>query len=294
MPVHPAFGVHCRMQNLLHFFLGIMLFTTSCTKNNNTENIAGQTIKNVSYGTDAAQKMDIYLPANRDTTSTKLMVLIHGGGWMNGDKADFAPYITQLQQRIPGYAFANINYRLYTNGQNAFPAQENDVKAAVTFLLNKYAEYKFSKKLVLMGASAGAHLALLQGYKHTGIITPQAIVSFFGPADLTHLYNHPLNPALPLLMAGIVGGTPTQNAAIYQQSSPLTFVTPQSAPTILLQGGADPLVPPAQAEMLKTTLTAAGVTNQLVFYPTEGHGWTGANLEDSFNKIVHFLKTHVQ
>jgi acetyl esterase/lipase len=275
-------------------FLYIMLITPSCKKNSEADHSAATTISNVSYGTDAAQKMDIYLPANRDTTSTKLMILIHGGAWIEGDKADFSPYITQLQQRIPGYAFANINYRLYKNGQNKFPTQENDVKAAVAFLLGKSADYKFSKKLVLLGASAGGHLALLQGYKHPDVGAPKAIVSFFGPADLAQLYNNNSTPALPLLLAGITGGTPAQKPDVYEQSSPLNFITPQSPPTIVLQGGADPLVPAAQANVLISKLQAKSVTHQLVLYPNEGHGWTGANLEDSFNKIVAFLQANVK
>ncbi|WP_315821076.1 alpha/beta hydrolase [Paraflavitalea speifideaquila] len=82
--------------------------------------------------------MDLYLPTNGNSSSTKLMILIHGGAWADGDKADFDEYITELQRRLPDYAFANINYRLYSStGQNKFPAQEEDVKAAVGFLLNK-------------------------------------------------------------------------------------------------------------------------------------------------------------
>ncbi len=111
--------------------------------------------------------------------STKLMILIHGGAWADGDKADFDIYITELKRRLPDYAFANINYRLYTsNGQNKFPAQEEDVKAAVTFLMNKSGDYKYSKNFILLGASAGGHLALLQGYKYANLVNPKAIISF--------------------------------------------------------------------------------------------------------------------
>ncbi len=71
-----------------------------------------------------------------------------GGAWADGDKTDFDIYITELQRRLPDYAFANINYRLYAStGQNKFPAQEEDVKAAVSFLMNKSGDLKFSKPL---------------------------------------------------------------------------------------------------------------------------------------------------
>lgn len=249
---------------------------------------------NVAYGTDAKQVMDLYLPSNANASTTKLMVLIHGGAWADGDKADFDIYINELQRRLPGYVFANINYRLFTfNGQNKFPAQEQDVKAAVSFLLNKSAEYKFSKTFVLLGASAGGHLALLQGYKYANEATPKAIVSFFGPTDLTYLYDHPGQQAVPTLLATIVGATPAQNAALYESCSPIHFVTPQSAHTLLLQGGKDDLVPPTQATRLIDKLNEAGVYNEYIYYANEGHSWEGPNLDDSFNKIEKFIRQHV-
>ena len=274
------------MQNLL--MVG-MILSAVCSKQNNNEIV----LNNISYGNHAQQKLDLYLPADRDTSTTKLMVLIHGGAWANGDKRDFAPYIAELKKRLPGYAFANINYRLYTDGQNKFPAQENDVQAAISWLLEKRAEHGYSTQVVLLGASAGAHLALLQGYKHQNQLHPRAVISFFGPSDLVYMYNNPSYPAVPSLLATIVGTTPLKNKATYEAYSPLYFVTPQSAPTLLLQGTADMLVPPAQTSRLAEKLSAAGVTHQVEMYKGAGHGWTGAQLTDSFDKIVNFLQANV-
>ena len=104
------------------------------------------TLMDMSYGTDAHQKMDIYLPANRSADATKVIFLIHGGGWSEGDKADFNAYVAVLQQNLPGYAIINTNYRLATNNQNLFPTQENDVKAATEFVYSKRNEYLVSDK----------------------------------------------------------------------------------------------------------------------------------------------------
>ncbi len=92
------------------------LLLTSCDKNDNTGttgtgSVPEKTMSNVAYGTDPLQKMDIYLPANRSTATTKVMILIHGGGWISGDKADFAPNMDTLKKRIPDYAIFNLNYR---------------------------------------------------------------------------------------------------------------------------------------------------------------------------------------
>lgn len=249
-----------------------------------------QVIPNIPYGKSAQQTIDLYLPENRDTAGTKLMVLIHGGAWANGDKADFAPYIAQLKKLLPNYAFANVNYRLFDNGENAFPTQENDIQAAIALLLNRHTEYGYSKQIVLLGASAGAHLALLQGYKH---LAPKAIISFFGPTDLEHLYNNPGYPAIPSLLAQIAGGTPAQNKAQYEAWSPIQFVKPSSAPTLILHGNNDILVPPAQSKLLAEKLEKAGVKHELITYPGVGHGWKGATLTDSFTKIVSFLQSNV-
>jgi acetyl esterase/lipase len=274
--------------------LGMVICAVAGKQNSDEIVRSEQVISDISYGKDNQQKLDLYLPANRDTAQTKLMVLIHGGAWANGDKADFAPYIAQLKQQLPGYAFANINYRLYNyNGQNKFPAQENDIKAAIEFLLSNRAAYGFSDDIVLLGASAGAHLALLQGYKNTGSLKPKAIISFFGPTDLEYLYHHPGYPAIPGLLATITGATPQQNKALYKSYSPVHYVTSASAPTLLLQGTADMLVPPAQARRLASELKEAGVVHEVAMYEDAGHGWTGAKLHDSFNKIVRFLQANV-
>lgn len=278
------------MKYCLFFLLSLVLF--ACKKKEST--LPEQTTPNVSYGTDAAQKMDVYLPPGRSTSSTRVIILIHGGGWATGDKADFTDYVDTMKKRLTGYAVFNINYRLASGVSNLFPTQENDIKAAVEFIYSKRSEYNISDKFVLLGASAGAHLSLLQAYKYAAPVKIKAVVDFFGPVDLTAMYNNPASIfAPPAALALVVGATPTSNAALYQQSSPINFVTAQTPPTIILQGGLDPLVSPSQAVALNVKLQTMGVTHQYVFYLTESHGWTGADLTDSFDKIQAFLMANV-
>jgi acetyl esterase/lipase len=257
-------------------------------------NVTAQTIADVAYGTDPAQTMDVYLPANRTTSSTKVMILLHGGAWATGDKTDFSAYVDTLKRRMPDFAIFNINYRLSTGTTNLFPTQENDVKAAINFINSKRSDYLVSDKFILLGASAGGHLALLQGLKQTTPIKVKAIVDFFGPTDMVDIYNNPASPLVPSSMvAQIVGATPTTNVTLYQESSPINYVSAQSPPIIILHGGADPLVSPSQSIALKNKLQTMGVTHQYIFYPTESHGWIGANLVDSFDKIQAFLSANV-
>jgi acetyl esterase/lipase len=281
------------------FIFAITIILFSCKKDKTADpapspmGIPEKTELNVSYGTDAAQKMDVYLPANRSTATTKVIILVHGGAWNQGDKADFTPYVDTLKNRIAGYAIFNINYRLATGTANFFPSQENDVKAAIDFIYSKRNEYGISDKYVLLGASAGGHLSLLQAYKNTTPVRIKAVVDFFGPTELVDMYNNPPNPLVPLLLMQVTGGTPATLPLIYQQSSPINFVTAQSPPTIILHGGVDVVVSFSQSASLYTKLQTFGVVSQYVFYPTENHGWTGTNLSDSFDKITAFLNANV-
>ncbi|MEP7164198.1 MAG: alpha/beta hydrolase [Ferruginibacter sp.] len=286
------------IQKLLIPVACTLLFISSCSKDEVLSPGTSNTMQNVSYGSDAAQKMDIYLPAGRTTATTKVIIMIHGGGWTGGDKTDFTTSVDTLKKRLPDYAIFNINYRLSANPFNLFPIQELDVKAAVDYIYSKATEYQVSNKYVLMGASAGAHLAMLQAYKYNVPVKAKAVVSFFGPGDLADMYNDPVggNPLFSLALANAIGATPAQNPAIYTNSSPVNFINSNSAmPTILLHGGMDPLVNPSQSVAVQNKLIAAGIINQYVLYPTGGHGdWDAATYTDAFNKIQLFLEANVQ
>lgn len=282
------------MKTLLALVGGCLLLV-SCQKDASEApaQLPAQSQLNVAYGTDSLQKMDIYLPAGRTTADTKVFIMIHGGAWAAGDKAEFNAYKDSLKRRFPGYAIFNINYRLGTGMAHFFPAQENDVKTALEYIYNKRNEYGISGKFVLFGASAGGHLALLQAYKYSAPVKIMAVVDLFGPTELVNMYNYPPNPLIPLLLMQVVGGNPVTHSTLYQQSSPLNFVSAGSPPTIIFHGGMDIIVAYTQSVLLKDRLLAMGVTNQYVFYPAESHGWSGANLGDSFEKIQAFINANV-
>mgnify|MGYP003559321050 FL=1 len=133
------------MKTLLVFFTATLFFV-SCQKDSpgDPAPLPAETQLNVSYGPDPLQKMDVYLPAGRSTGSTKVIVMIHGGGWTQGDKSEFTSYVDTLKRRLPGYAIYNINYRLANGTSNFFPTQENDVKTAVEFIYGKRNEAQIS------------------------------------------------------------------------------------------------------------------------------------------------------
>ncbi len=280
----------------LYLLSSLFFVFAACKKsgNDNPAELSAESKFNVSYGADAKQTYDYYLPAGRSSAATKAIIMIHGGAWIQGDKSEFTAFVDTLKRRLPGYAIFNLNYRLgdQASNSNGFPTQELDVKAAVDQIYAMRSTYQISDQFVTLGASAGAHLAMLQAYKYP---TPaiKTVVNFFGPTDMADMYNNPASVFVsPQNIALLLGGTPTSNPQMYFNSSPVNFVKAGSAPTISFQGGTDVLVRPSQQTSLHSKLQANAVANQYVFYPTEGHGWAGANLTDSFDKLVAFIKTH--
>lgn len=273
--------------------LGLVLSFTSCSKNDlgngpGTDSLPAISHIDVSYGSDPLQQMDVYLPENRNS-NTRTIVIIHGGGWRGGDKADYNSYITEFQRRLPGYALANLNYRLVKESGNYFPTQENDIRSAMQHLKSKISEYNISSDFIILGISAGAHLGLLQGYKHRDVVQPKGLISFFGPVDLQRLYVNS-DSSIPWVLQKITNATLAGNPNIFAESSPINYVNEDAPPTLILHGDADKIVPLEQAYMLRNKLDEAGVMNNLVVYPGQGHGWIGPDLIDSFNKVEAFLK----
>jgi acetyl esterase/lipase len=273
-------------------FICFMVATAyGCSKS--TNNHSAVELKDVAYGSFFEQKMDIYLPADRNTSSTKSILLIHGGAWTSGDKTELNEAIAWLRTQLPNWAFFNINHRLAaTTGANAWPAQQADIQTAVNFILSKQAEYGINpSKICIGGASSGAHLALVQAYGTT-TIQYKAAIDLFGPTDMIDLFNNPPNAQLPALLQIFLSGTPTTNPSNYLQASPLFKVSASSPPTLILHGDADALVHKRQSDSLNARLVAAGVAKQYQIYPGEGHGFSTTAMNDALIKMVAFVKQH--
>lgn len=257
--------------------------------------IPGQVhFKNIPYGKDAAQKMDIYLPANRNINHTNVVIFIHGGGWSGGDKSEFNNAISSIRERLGDYAIFNINYRLAGKGKNKYPAQLQDVQSAIDFIALKAKDYHVNaNKIALVGASAGAHLAMLQAYKNNDERI-KAVIDLFGPTDLKELYyHHPIPAASQPALVNLLASTPSGNPRLYNDVNPLNYITPLSVPTKIFHGALDYIVPVAHAYMLKDKLAQNGIKADLTVYKNEGHGWYGPDLQDTFNKTVSFIQQNV-
>lgn len=289
------------MKNYL-VLISFTLLLFSCKKNDTTPTPIPSTVPeliltDVAFATTSTQqKMDVYLPANRNVASTYTVVMIHGGSWSGGDKNDFNTDIPNIRNLIGNYAIVNLNYRLANGNSVLLQQQTDDITSAIDFITNKATEYGINtSKIALMGASAGAHLALLKSYRLNSDGRIKAVVDLFGPTDMAWMFNsHPAASLIQPVIVNVMGSTPTANATAYTNGSPINFVSATTPPTIIFHGTNDELVPISESVKLQAKLTLNGVSNQYVIYNGEAHGWVGANLTDTYNRAIAFIKNYVK
>lgn len=274
-------------------FAGIaLILLSSCKKKENDDVVEAVNYYDVSYGSNSAQKMDVYLPGERSIEETKVLIYIHGGGWVQGDKSEFNGLLPYFQSRMPDYAFISVNYRLCdtTTFQNQFPTQENDIILAVNYIKGKLAEWKLSNKVVICGASAGGHLSLLHGLKNNSDGLIKASIAYFPPTELDSLYSY--SDFTTNLLNVVMDGSPTQQQALYANSSPANYVTSSSIPVQVFHGEADVIVPVSQTYLLQNRLTQYNVANSIHVYSGEGHGFSYNVTLETIEHLEFFLSQH--
>ena len=259
--------------------------------------------RDVSYVTNGheRQKLDLYMPYS--TNKLPLIIWVHGGAWLAGSKNDFVP----LDYLSYGYAVASINYRL---SQHAlFPAQIEDCKAAVRWLRAHAEKYNLDPdKFGAWGASSGGHLVALLGTTsdvklfETGqhlneSSAVQAVVDYFGPTDFLQMEEHRVpgsmhhnTPDSPESL--LVGGPIQEKKEIVAKANPITYVTPNDAPFLIIHGDVDPLVPHHQSQILASSLKKAGVP--VIFYTVKGAGHGGFNDPNVPQMTKEFLSKHLK
>lgn len=248
-------------------------------------------LMNVSYGSDANNVMDVYLPAGRDE-STPVVIFVHGGSWISGDKSEFSAYASLLRRK--GFAVVNMNYRLVNaSGSIRLAEQRNDLKTAVDYVYSKASEWNVSNKIGLLGASAGAHLSLLYTYKDNSDNKVKTVVSLAGPTNFTDTRNVSLQQAT--LVQQLVGADFLTNLQPFRDASPIFQVSASSRPTLIFHGRTDTTVPVQQSVDLKAALEAAGVKNKLVIYEGTGHEVINAgNTEAFFAEVESWLRENIR
>jgi len=270
-------------------FIALLLFCGCGSEETKVEpsDLPALTRIDVAYGPDPRQRMDLYLPANRNS-ETPTIFLIHGGGWSQGSRAEMGYAVPLLQQMLPHAAIANINYRLGTPESPGYPKQIEDITAAIAHVSSS--GYNVGQDIAFVGASAGAHLSMLYSYKYDTGGRVRAVCSIVGPTDFSDpAYTQ--NPLFQYGLANLVGPfSGEQNPEVFLEVSPALFVSADSPATILFYGGQDPLIPVSQPARLKQQLDTHGVYNEYYLYPQGGHGnWDAAITADFAGKLAAFF-----
>lgn len=264
--------------------------------------------------------LDIYASSAVAGPRRPLLIYVHGGAWLAGYPREAAAYqdwpSLLAKMAVRGYVVASVSYRL--SREAPFPAQIQDVKAAIQFLRANADTYGIDpKRIGLWGDSAGGHLVGLAGVTcgvaefepviqapRKGPSTPapvppsdcvQAVVGWYGIYDFMDegpVKRPPPPPDDPVRL--FLGCNSTQCTDAQKRTvSPVTYVDKDDAPMLLIHGSDDVAVPARQSEIMAEKLTAAGVPAEVRVIAGANHGWYGKTPDATRNASREAMKLTV-
>lgn len=267
-------------------------------------------IPNIEYANVNGKSLlaDLYLPEKSDKLAP-VVLYVHGGGWVAGDKHEGVLAAMSLPN---DYAVVSINYRF--SSEAVFPAQIYDCKAAVRWIRAHAKFYNLdSAHIGAWGASAGGHLVALLGTSgdvkelegDEGNLDQssrvEAVCDWFGPTDFLKIddeYAHsdvktvlPRAAAPDSLAAKLIGAPIEKAKEKTERANPITYVTKDDPPMLIMHGDKDPLVPLAQSELLRDALQKAGVEVKLDVIKGAGHGFMSPRIART---VVDFFDAHLK
>ncbi|WP_029164136.1 alpha/beta hydrolase [Anaerophaga thermohalophila] len=239
-------------------------------------------------------KLDVYY--NKSSKEpTPLVINIHGGGWNHGEKESQRGFNNFFKN---GFAVANVEYRLVDIAPA--PAAVEDVRCALLYMIRHAEKYNIdTQRIVLMGASAGGHLALMAGLlNHNSLFDNDCdkvdipfkiagIINKYGVTDLTPVPKGDWNYSSVLKWLG-TGKNSVEFAA---SVSPISYVDADSPPVFIVHGDADPIVPYSQSVILREKLENFGVVSKFITVEGGGHGKFSREDKLMINRsIISFLR----
>jgi acetyl esterase/lipase len=244
-------------------------------------------------------KLDLYLP-EKANGPMPLIIWVHGGGWQNGSKDGCPPLRGGYIER--GYAVASINYRLSVHA--VFPAQIEDCKAAIRWLRAHAKEYGLdAKRFGVWGSSAGGHLVALLGT--SGEVKEfdvgahldqssrvQAVCDYYGPTDFTVFVSTPgyeRHATADAPEAKLIGGAVLENKVKAARVNPITYISKDDPPFLIVHGDQDPTVPINQSQLLFEALKKTGVSAHFHTIHGAGHGGPGFAGQDISGMVSTFF-----
>ncbi|MGC9422873.1 alpha/beta hydrolase fold domain-containing protein [Vibrio sp.] len=251
--------------------------------------------------------LDLYLPHQQQ--AAPLLVWVHGGAWMRGSKDEFFTKNGRLANTLlkQGYAVAVVNYRL--SSEATFPAPVADINDAINYLMVHRQNFSLkSDRVVMMGRSAGAHLAMLVATSNTydsGFYLAgheprykvSAVVDFFGPSDLVELKGNSGaidHDAPDSSQAKMLGKSPREDAELAKWASPTTYINNTTPPFIIFHGLNDTTVPYSQSEYLKSVLDGYGIENHLYLVDGAHHGDPIFDTDLYVTQVLDFIQSKIE
>jgi acetyl esterase/lipase len=277
------------------FFCVLLHVVTNAAESNVPENI--QFERGVEYANPDNQHLQLSIARPKNAEGVLPCILcIHGGGFRAGNRDSYNPILIKLAAR--GYVAVSVSYRLAPKYQ--FPAAIYDVKAAVRWLKANAPAYHIDPdRIGVTGDSAGGHLAQFLGvtadvkqfegdegnYAQSTRVT--CVVNRYGPSDFTKSYGKSVDAAevLPLWLGGNVETAREKHVL----SSPLNWVTPAAAPTLILHGTEDKYVAYEQGVWMRDRLKESGVRVEMLTLEGAGHGFKGADAEKAEAAMFAFF-----
>jgi acetyl esterase/lipase len=264
------------------------------------ENVIVQ--RDIVYGDAGGRplKLDLVLPKEKSGTPLPLIVFIHGGGWRGGDKAGGVGRVTPFVAS-GNYVGATVGYRL--SGEAIWPAQIHDCKAAIRWLRAHAEKYNIDpERIGVWGSSAGGHLVNMLGTSgdveelEGNCGSPDqssrvsCVVPFCGPANFLAPKKFE-SGRRPSAVDMLLGGMLEEKQELAKQASPITYVSKDDPPFLVVHGTADGTVPFEQAEMFHQALEQAGVDVTFVKIIGGGHGIGG---EEVLERVKSFFEKHLR
>lgn len=245
---------------------------------------------NISYSSHPQTVLDLYQPKGASPGKRPGVLVIHGGGWTGGKKENVFERLC-LPFLEKGFVVANVEYRLAAVAPA--PAAVNDVLAAAEWFRNNAAKYGVDRnRIVVMGDSAGGHLALMVGLTTkkaqlgpTGKVA--AVINWYGITDVQdqlegqHMRQYAVTwvpPELP------------DRQDIARRVSPISWVRKDAPPVLTIHGDADPTVPYEHGVDITKELRNAGADAELIPIHQGGHGnFSPEEFAEIYRQIFNFL-----
>ena len=293
------------MDTRQHFYVALIAFVatvgSSLTANRPLRAGEYRVIKDLSYesANDHSGLCDVYLPASDPPEGHPVVLVVHGGGWVSGDKWTIAGYARKLAEN--GFAAVAINYRLAP--QHKFPKQVDDVRQALLWTKANASRFSLNiNRLGLFGYSAGGHLVALVASLADEPMKTQVGASQWSQSDS----RWKRMPSIGAVCAGgppcdfrtlperneslayFLGGSRADKPEVYESASPTAHVSAKDPITQIIHGENDIMVPIASSRSFHERQKEAGVDSRMKTLPKQGHMVTFMNPQTSQMMVEFF------